>query len=438
VADGGKRASPLLGVGLAFVLAGSLAVALRLTEYAAHAESAPPPFAAALPYAVIDPQLGPPTAVHLALLALGALQAFVLFRLYRALRERSVPPLERALLAIPAALMLIVALGAHAVSGFDTYAYAGYAQLPNLAQAYAPPPTRLPGTFGVVNDVWGTPLVPCYYGPLWVVLSQLVAGHAGSLGAAIFALRLLEVPALVGMVVVLAVWKREPAPVALLALNPAIYSLYVANAHNDLLAVALLLAATALARRAPLAAALGVTAAALIKIPFVVAALYVFAGRGDLPRRLLWIALTAALALGLSLAFGGKPYFADLVARVHQTTASSGLLYVLTARVIKAGLVLVALVALLTVFLRSTVWRTAGWSFITLGSLTYPWYLIWPLPYAALERRALVWFLVPLPVVAAALEPAFPHLGLGQAMLLVLLVAAAYELLRARPLPVEE
>jgi hypothetical protein len=333
--------------------------------------------------------------------------------------------------------MLLAALGAHAVSGFDTYAYAGYAQLPHLADAYTPPATRLPGTFGVVNDVWGTPLVPCYYGPLWVVLSQLVAGHAGSLGAAIFALRLLEVPALIAAALVLALWKRDVALVALLALNPAVYSLYVANAHNDMLAVALLLAATALARRFPIVAVLGVVAAALIKIPFAAAALYVFAGRGEVLRRLGWVALTAALAVGLSFAFGGKAYFEDLMMRVHQTTAGSGSLSVLTARAIKAGLVVVAVVAFATAFLRGAVWRKTGWSFITLGSLVYPWYLIWPLPYAALARRALAWFLVPLPFVAAAMEPAFPHLGLGQAMLLIMLVAAAYEMLRVRPLPIE-
>ncbi|MBV8370066.1 MAG: hypothetical protein JO036_14230 [Candidatus Eremiobacteraeota bacterium] len=420
------------------MLAGSLAVALSLTEYAARAEQAPPPFAAALPYLVIDPQFAPPTAVHLALVAIGALQALGLLLLYRALRNRPLLRSQFGVLAMPAALMVFFALRAHAVSGFDTYAYAGYAQLAHLADAYTPPATRLPGTFGVVNDVWGLPLVPCYYGPLWVVLSQLVAGHAGSLGTAIFALRLLEVPALIAVVLVLARWKRDAALVALLALNPAVYSLYVANAHNDLLAVALLLAASALARRFPLAAALGVAAAALIKIPFAAAALYVFAGRGQLLRRVWWIALTAVLALGLSFAFGGKPYFEDLVMRVHQTTASSGLLYVLTARVIKAGLAIVAAVALLTAFLRAAVWRTAGWSFVTLGSLTYPWYLIWPLPYAALERRALAWFLVPLPLLAAAMEPAFPHLGLGQGVLLAMLIAAAYEMLRARPLSVEE
>ena len=90
------------------------------------------------------------------------------------------------------------------MSGFDAYAYSGYAKLPHLADAYAPPATRLSGSFGVVNDVWGTPLVPSYYGPLWVALSKVVAGGAQSLASAIFAFRLIEAGAFVWIAIVLA------------------------------------------------------------------------------------------------------------------------------------------------------------------------------------------------------------------------------------------
>lgn len=424
-----------------------MALQLHLFDVAAHAQhgvsilasklAAGPAFAAALPYPVVDPQFAPPRSVQLALVALGALQAALMYALYRALRGRDVPAIERVALAGIGAAMIAIALAAPALAGFDTFAYAGYAKLPQLADAYSPPAMRFGGSFGVVNDVWGVPLVPCYYGPLWVALSELVAGGARSLGSAIFAFRVVEVGAFLWVTLVLAAWRKDAMLVALFALNPAVYGMYVANAHNDLLAVALIVSAVALCRRFPLAAALAVAAAALIKVPFVAAALYVFAGRGSLRARIGWVTVTAAVAAAASWHFGGHAYAADLIARLHETSAPSGRFYLLTARAIKLGLLAITATALVAALVRGVMWRTAGWSFISLGSLTYPWYLIWTLPYAALEGRALVAYLVLLPLVAAAMEPAFPHLGLGQAAMLVMLLAAGFEMLRRKPLPVK-
>ena len=176
-----------------------------------------------------------------------------------------------------------------ALTGFDTYAYAGYAKLPHLADAY-----RRRRCGWADRSAWSTTFgayrwSPCYYGPLWVALSRAVAGGAQSLGSAIFAFRVVEVGAFLWVAVVLAAWRKDAMLVALFALNPAVHGMYVANAHNDLLAVALILSAVALARRFPLAAALAVAAAALIKVPFVAAALYVFAGRGALRTRIAWV-----------------------------------------------------------------------------------------------------------------------------------------------------
>jgi hypothetical protein len=435
------RGLSFVTTGLAILAAVSLALQLHLMDVAAHAQhleavvhdkTVGSAFLAALPYAVVDPQFGPPRSVHLAIVALGAVQTAIVYALYRALRDRAVPVFERAALAVVAAVMVAIALAAPALAGFDAYAYAGYAKLPHLADAYSPPATRLPGSFGIVNDVWGTPLVPSYYGPLWVALSRVVAGDAHSLGSAIFTFRLVEVGALAWIALVLAAWRRDALFVALFALNPAVYALYVANAHNDLLAVALIVSAVALSHRFPVAAAIAVAAAALVKVPFIAAALYVFAGRDSLRTRLAWVAFALFLAAGASWLFGGHAYAADLIARLHETN-TGGRFYQLTARAVKIGLLVVAGTALVAAFVRGVAWQTAGWSFITLGSLTYPWYLIWALPYAALDRGALVAFLVLLPLVAAAMEPAFPHLGLGQLVMLIMLLAAGFEMLRRRP-----
>ncbi|MDQ6941133.1 MAG: hypothetical protein M3169_01300 [Candidatus Eremiobacteraeota bacterium] len=431
---------------LAILAAASLALELHLVDVAAHAQQLESilhgrlvgaAFIAGLPYPVVDPQFGPPRSVHLAIVALGAVQAAIVFALYRALRDRAVPRLERAALGAVAAVMLAIALAAPAMAGFDAYAYAGYAKLPHFADAYAPPALRLGGSFGVVNDVWGTPLVPSYYGPLWIAISKVVAGGAQSLGSAIFAFRLVEVGALAWIAIVLGAWRRDALFVALFALNPAVYGLYVANAHNDLFAVALILTAVALSRRFPIVAAITVAAAASIKVPFVAAALYVFAGRGSQRTRLGWVVVAVILAAGISVVFGGHAYAADLISRLHETNAG-GRFFQLTARAIKIGLLLVAGTALAAAFARGIAWRTAGWSFITLGSLAYPWYLIWALPYAALERGALVAFLVLLPFVAAVMEPAFTHLGLGQVAMLAMLLAAAFEMFRRQPVNVAQ
>ena len=440
------RRQSFITTGLAIFAAASLALELHLIDVAAHAQhleailhgkTVGPAFIAALPYPVVDPQFGPPRSVHVAIVALGAVQAAIVYALYRALRDRVVPVSERAVLVVVAAAMFAIALAAPAMAGFDAYAYAGYAKLPHLADAYSPPAMRLGGSFGIVNDVWGTPLVPSYYGPLWIAISKLVAGGAQSLGSAIFAFRLVEVGAFVWLAIVFAAWRRDAMFVALFALNPAVYGLYVANTHNDLVAVALIVSAVALAHRFPLVSAIAVAAAALIKVPFVAAALYVFAGRGSLSVRLGWVVLAVILAGAASLVFGGHAYAADLISRLHETNAG-GRFFQVTARAVKFGLLLVAGTALVAAFVRGVAWRTAGWSFITLGSLAYPWYLIWALPYAALERRALVAFLVLLPLVAAAMEPAFPHLGLGQFAMLIMLLAAGFEMLRRKPVNVAQ
>jgi len=415
------------------VLAATLALALHLVLVAARAQ---PLAMRGLPYAVVDASLGPPRWVLLALVAIAALQTAVLYALSRTLRRRGVSNAERAVLTLVALAMAAIALQSLALTSFDPYAYAGYAKLHGLAAAYTPPHARLPGTFAVVNTVWGSPLVPCYYGPLWIGVSTLVAGGATTVGAAIFAFRALEVAALVAVLALVAARTRDARLVALVAVNPGVYVLYVANAHNDLLAVAFLLAAVLAARRVPVVAAICVVAASLIKVPFAVFALYVFARLRARALRIAWAAVTIAAAAAVSFALGGAPYVRDLLARVHQTTSEAGLAFV-TAETIKAGLAIVAVVALIAAVGRAVIWRAAGYAFTAFGSIVYPWYLIWALPYAALAPRALPAVLVPLPLVAALMEPAFPHVGFGQLAMLAILIVAAYEMLRRAPLRIE-
>jgi hypothetical protein len=442
-----RRALPVLVVALGFASAALLALQQYLVDRAGQlqhgayalgtgGDTLGPAFVRSLPFPVVDPPFAPPTTIHVTLIGVALLQSGVLYALYRALRERVPSMLERTGLAVAVLAMLLIALNARTLLGFDAYAYVGYAKL-GIAASYAPPPAPFAGAFGAINAVWGAPMPPSYYGPLWILIDRAVAGHAETMGAGIVALRWVEVGAFAAIVVALALRRSGSAALALFALNPAVFALYVTNAHNDLLGVAFAVVALALAARVPLAAAVCVALAGLVKLPLAATALVVFAGRGDLARRIGWVALAVALTVTGSLLLAGGDYVHALLFRLHTGTAQRAL-NVLTASAIKVGLIGVAALALFTAFARARSWRAASWSFIALSSLVYSWYLAWCLPYAALERGALVAYLVFLPLAAAALESSFPHLGLGQAAMLVMLVAGAFEIARRRSRPIDQ
>jgi hypothetical protein len=190
--------------------------------------------------------------------------------------------------------------------------------------------------------------------------------------------------------------------------------------------------ALALVARFPFVAALLAGAAGLVKLPFAAMAFAVFAGRGAVARRAVWVAVALAVAAGGSLLLGGTEYAHDLAFRLHQTAGTHTSFTIFTGKAIRTGLLVVALVALGAAFARGLVWRSASWSFAALSSTVYPWYLAAALAYAVLERGALASFLILFPLAAALLENAFPHLGLGQVVMLVMLLSAAYEIVRRK------
>lgn len=432
------RSSPLFAVGLGLVAVALYVLHQGLLDAATFAQTATnahaargrlvgPDFYLALPYPVLDAAFVPSTKIHVALLGVAVLETLVLYALYRTLRDRAARPLERAGLAAAAVVMLVLALTARTLIGFDLYAYLGYAMLPSVHAAYGPPGGRFPGTFGAINDVWGTPLVASYYGPLWTALSRIVASATSTLGSGLFGFRLIELLPFAAVTAALAL-RGGLVLAALFALDPAIQQLYVANGHNDLFGVALVFFAFVVAKRYPAAAAVLVGAAGLIKLPFAVSALLVFAGRDRLPQRIGWAALACALVVAGSLLFAGVEYVHDLAFRLNQVNDHHGGINELTGKAVKGGLMLVAAIALIAAFARAIVWRAAAWSFIALSSNVYPWYLGWSFPYAFLDRGGMAVFLIAFPLGAALLENAFPHLGLGQLAMLAMLIAAGYQI----------
>ena len=389
----------------------------------------------ALPYHVVDAVFAPPAWVHAGLIAAGVLQTLVLYALYRALRDREVALGERIALAVVAAAMIAVALDVRAVNGFDTLADVGYAKL-GLAQAYAPPATPFGANFGLISTVWGVPMPPASLGPGWIALSSAIAGRAASLGGAIFALRGLEVVALAGLLALLARRGADAAGLALVAFNPALYFAYVVNAHGDLLAAVLLIAAIVTAAALPLVAVLLVACAGLVKLPLVLLAPLVFTGRAALRTRLAYAAVAIALAVAASLLLGGRVYAVLTVAQLHAVFVPVDRAGAV-ATAVRCGLLIVAAFALTNVFLRGVVRRAAAWSFVALSPLIAPAALAWTLPYAVLARPALTELLILLPIAAALLDVSFPRAGLGVLATAAMLAYATVDAVRRRALAVD-
>jgi hypothetical protein len=398
-----------------------------------------------LPYHVIDVVFAPPAWAHAALIVVAVLQSLMLYALYRALRDREVARGERIALAVVAVAMLAIALGARTVNGFDVYADVGYAKL-GIAHAYAPPATPFGPGFNAINAVWGTPMPPDSQGPLWVALTAATAGRAATLGGAIFALRGLEVIALLALIALLARRGASNAVLALVAFNPALYVAYVVNAHGDLFAATLLIGALAAATALPLAAALLVVCATLIKLPLVLLAPVVFPARGS-PNtagdrgppgaRIGYVAAAIVLAVAGSLWLGGPAYFAQVAADAHAALVPLGRAGAV-ATAVRYGLLIVAALALANVFTRGVVRRAFAWSFVALSPTIAPAALAWTLPYAALARRILIELLILLPIAAALLDASFGRTGLGVLATAAMLVYALIDRIRRRTLPIED
>jgi hypothetical protein len=388
-----------------------------------------------LPYHVVDVVFAPPAWAHVALIATAVLQTLMLYALYRALRDRRAGLGERIALAVVAVAMIAIALDVRTVNGFDVYADVGYAKL-GLAHAYAPPATAFAPGFGAINAVWGTPMPPDALGPGWVALCAVVAGRAATLGGAIFALRALEVVALLALIVLLARRGASVAVLALVAFNPALYFAYVVNAHGDLFAATLLVAAIAAAAALPLVATLLVVGAALLKLPLILLAPLVFSARAPLRVRLVCVALAVLLALGASFWLGGRAYLDQIAAELHAAFVPADRAGIV-ATALRCGLLIVAAFALVNAFVRGVVRRPAAWSFVALTPLIAPASLAWALPYAALARPALIELLILLPLAAALLDASFGRAGLGALATAAMLIYAIIDTIRRRTLPIE-
>lgn len=369
----------------------SYAVQLGVVYYAAHNQYPADPWRFTMPLMVVDDR-GLATAhadvLTGIMLGLAALQSYVLLALYRNV------PSQRALVT-GCAVLLALSLAAPALMSFDLYGYVHNGLL-GLA-AYTPPDTPFPGEYHVIDLWFGRPTATLY-GPLWLVVAPIVTSLGPTLLTKILALRVLNAALFVALAAGLGALGLPPRVRAIAALNPGLALQFVANGHNDIIAIVLLVYAAAfIKRRAPLLGTGLIAVAGLVKLPYAVLGLPVLAAIRPVSMRLAWAIAMLAAVVACSWFGGGIGYFNSLVGNV--TARPEDIVHRI------AGIVALALIAL--AFFGGRRLRTTGWVIPNLAASVFAWYFAWGVPYALARRRIVAYLLVLFPFVTVLFESSF-------------------------------
>jgi alpha-1,6-mannosyltransferase len=309
----------------------------------------------------------------------------------------------------------------------DAFSYLDYARLGvrHGLNPYVSDPDAAPADPAFAQVTW--PETTSAYGPLFTLVTYPLAWLPIWLAvAALKALAAVSVLGLAWVVARLATWRgADPAQAAaFVALNPLVLVHVVGGAHNDGLAMLVaMVGVAALVVRREASAGAGLLASAAIKSSslFVAPFAFIEATRDSLTRRkargslrgLVLGALAAAVVIGVAgyLAFGWDWLHASARAGKNQEHTSHLSIPTTFARLtgIDAGAVRVAALAIFgatVAWLLLWTWRGADWiraaawagtGLLLATSWLLPWYLIWPLPLAAVARdRALAFVLLAL------------------------------------------
>ena len=336
-------------------------------------------------------------ALPLGLLLLLLAAAGFLYR--RALARAS--SLSIAMIAVAAAAALAAAWCSPMLFSSDVYAYAAYGELARLGldpYAHAPPGLH----DALLQDAtwqWRPSTFPiCVYGPAFVALSRAIVGALAPLGtlAQLDGLRLASSAALLLIApLAFAAYGGDRAAklraAATIALNPpAVWC--AAEGHNDAIALAIVLAGFAVARRGFFGTGAAIVAfAGLVKAPAALAAVALAA----LQRR---ARAGAAIGIGLAAAFS-LPLLFGIGTRLapHGQYAPQASLQAIVApagslaAMVAAGAVCVVLAIAGTARLRRG--DNAGWIWLGIAAWAlvpnpYPWYGIWLTALAAIAPRS--------------------------------------------------
>jgi hypothetical protein len=301
------------------------------------------------------------------------------------------------------AAMAYGALAAHAADSSDIYLYVGLAALGPAA--YAPPAVPFPADLAAVNQLWGTPLFPSAYGPVWIAVSHVALAAFASLAAKLFVLRVIGLGSVLGCALLARALGAPSRVVAAVACNPALYDLYVVNAHNDLFGVDLVLAAMLATRRnLGLLGMLLAIAGALCKVTLLPVAFLAAPGEASLPQRLRFAGVVTA-AVVLVYAFGEGGMLRHALVAASEVHANPKNPIDLAFHALPA---LIALAAALYALFTGRIRAQAAWTLPALGQFALTWYFAWGFPFALAATDVAVPFFVTLPVVILMLSPLFP------------------------------
>ncbi len=371
------------------LLAAGYAVQLGIVWYAATTIGHSVPWRRELPIGVAEHGMAHPDAIEAALLVVAALQTYSLLGLYRA---RAAP----GAIAAGFALLIALSIAAPATISPDVYAYAGDALMGR--SAYHPPAAPFSGEYAVIDRLFH-PRLAAPYGPLWLALAVWLAAPLPTLLGKLLAFRCMGALSYAALLAALRACGLPQRVLAVAAVNPALAQQYVADAHNDLLGIAMIVAAAALlrARRQYLGAAT-VVVASLIKLPFVLLALPIFAGVRPIGRRTALVVAVAAVAFGMSWFAAGPDYLRGLAVHVPAV----GAVYFFNAAVTIAALAFLGLALVTARRLASAVWTIA-----MMSSYVAAWYVSYGLPYALARRSAVSYLLIALPFATMLIDAKF-------------------------------
>jgi alpha-1,6-mannosyltransferase len=320
---------------------------------------------------------------------------------------------------------IVLAVTAFAVApvllSHDVYSYLDYARLGVVhgLDPYVQPPLAAPADPAFAHVTWTE--TTSAYGPLFTLATYPLAWLPVGLGVAV--LKVAAALSIVGLALVvsrLAAWRgvNPLRAAAFVALNPLVLVHVVGGAHNDglamllaMLAVAALLSAREASAGVTLVAAIATKASAAFIAPFALLATAKQRPMGlkrpnsgrlrPIGRLLLGAALAIVVIGGAAyLGFGWDWLHAFGLAGENQGRTSYMSIPITVARLTGLdpdAVRLLALVLFLTLFLQLALWtwrgfdwvRAAGWTAVGLllaSSWLLPWYLVWPLPLAAISR----------------------------------------------------
>jgi hypothetical protein len=409
------RSNDLLRLIVVFLSAGALvfffALSLTLIAHAA-ADPETPRNIADLPIPAVyynpsfwDHPYRTAVALRLLLMNIGATLALCL--LYRSLSRNAIKPFAWGVIAIAYAACAFLALHAPALESTDVYRYAVQSTLGTQAYAlhllHVPCPDPQPDAWCRQDDF----TFPSLYGPLYLAALHAAVGQAPSIFEKIAMLRLAGLGWTTLFIALLFLLRIQPAIVAVAALNPILLFQYVADAHNDIIGIALVTAGILAVQRLPLLTLLLTLAASLVKFPFAFIGVLPFLRLAARPR-IVWTAASVAVCAAVSWLWYGKAYMASL--RLYGQGSWT------THHILAFVLALVLLGAAVS---HKRIYLAGAYLFPAMSSFApMPWYALWALPYIQWDQRKLTTFLVLLPLTTFLMStnfvvPAFWYVILG-------------------------